>query len=114
MRSSSSKSRESGPAEHRSICTLKLPFSSIQSAFPGVQPNRRGPGGQVTAAVRRLLADLTSLFGVPAPMKKLLEEDRAALGIATNAQYLQWLVLQRASALAASDASADRNGRSST
>lgn len=111
MRSSSSKSRESGPAEPRSICTLKLPFSSIQSAFPGVQPNRRGPGGQVGAVVRRLLADVTSLFGVPAPMRKLLEEDQVALGITTNTQYLQWLVLQRASALAAA---AGRDDRSST
>mgnify|MGYP000331914077 CR=1 FL=1 len=109
MRSSSSKSRESGPAD-RAICTLKLPLSSIQSAFPGVPLNVKGPGGQVTAAVRRLLADLTSLFGLPAPMQKLLEEDRSKLGIATNAQYLQWLVLQRASALAAS---AERDGRSS-
>ncbi len=110
MRSSPKQSREAGLAE-RSICTLKLPLSAIQSAFPGVPMNVRGPGGQVTAAVRRLLGDLTSLFGLPAPMRKLLEEDRAALGISTNTQYLQWLVLQRASALAKS---AEADSRSST
>jgi hypothetical protein len=100
MRSSAKRSHEEGSAN--AICTLKLPSSAIQSVFPGVSLKVRGPGGQVTAVVRKLLLDLSSLFGLPAPMRKLLEQDRAAQGITTNTQYLQWLVLQRAAELAKS------------
>lgn len=112
MRSSPSKQAHEAVPADRSICTLKLSQAAIRSVFPEVSMSVRGPGGQVTAAVRRLLGDLASLFGLPAPMRALLEADRDAHGIATNTQYIQWLVLQRASSLAT--AAAENADRSST
>ncbi|MDX2015842.1 MAG: hypothetical protein SFW67_36950 [Myxococcaceae bacterium] len=95
MRSSaSSKDSDS------SIRFIKLPVGVLRSVFPDLPP-KSGPGrgGELTAAVRRVFLDLTNFFGVPAPMRRLLEEDRASQGIASNLQYVQWLTLQRAAEL---------------
>lgn len=59
----------------------------------------RGRGGLVTASLRKLLEQLRTLFGLPQPLAKLLADERKQLGIDSNTQYLQWLVLRRAAEL---------------
>lgn len=59
----------------------------------------RGRGGLLTASLRKLLEQLRTLFGLPQPLAKLLADECRQLGIDSNTQYLQWLVLRRAAEL---------------
>jgi hypothetical protein len=99
---SSSPSENTVPAD--TLHMVKLPHSLLEPVLPDFPQRRaRGRAGQLTAAVRRLFVDLSTLFGLPAPMRRLLEKDRAAQGITNNVQYVQWLAMQRAADLSRAD-----------
>jgi hypothetical protein len=88
------------PPGHPVPIAVKLPFAVFESLLPELSQKRgKGRGGQVAATIRQLFTDLTTFFGLPAPQRKLLDEDRVSLGINSHAQYFQWLVLQRATEL---------------
>lgn len=79
---------------------VRVKLRDLEAVLPAdqLQPGR-GRGGALTGALQQLVWSIKTLYGVPAPSLRLLEDDRAALGISSNPEYLQWLLMRRAAEL---------------
>lgn len=49
----------------------------------------------VSGAIRRMLEDWRAFFGLPAPARAVLAADMAELGVATQRDYIVWLLIER-------------------
>ena len=66
---------------------------------PAEKRRLSGLGRTVTGAVRQLIQDGLHLFGLPQPFRVELEADMRAQGMASQRDYIVWLLLERREAL---------------
>lgn len=79
---------------------VRVKLKDLEAVLPAdqLQPNR-GRSGALTGALQQLVWSIKTLYGVPAPSLRLLENDRSAQGISSNPEYLHWLLMRRAAEL---------------
>jgi hypothetical protein len=68
---------------------------------PSAKAHLAAGGRTITSAVRQLIWDSLHLFDLPQPIKAQLEADMEALGMATQRDYIVWLLVGRHTQLAA-------------
>lgn len=79
---------------------VRVKLRDLEAVLPAdqLQPGR-GRSGALTGALQQLVWSIKTLYGVPAPSLRLLENDRSAQGISSNPEYLHWLLMRRAAEL---------------
>ncbi|MFT3714029.1 MAG: hypothetical protein QM817_40730 [Archangium sp.] len=51
--------------------------------------------GDLITALRRVITDSGTFFGLPAPARARLEQDMAALKLTSQRDYIVWLLMER-------------------